>query len=437
MRLWSRTDSSRIGMKVYIAVFCVTVIVALGLLVAAAFLPQYLIQGHVVDSVDLVFADVANNYLFDRSEASKMDVVTDIMMLRTSLSTNDRYLGSVLTNPVYGYEGLTEWVDVDELLANQAYDMPADDVWFYSRYWMGFRVVLRLALTFLTYAQIKRYLAFIFFTLFVAVICSLAKQTDSKIAFLFALSVVLIRPHIMATSMQYTCCFLIAFAAMFLVPRIHAREKYESLFFMEIGMLTMYFDFYTVPLITAGFPLMYLCILKQKTEHRVSFRMMFRNLAAWFAGYGLMWIAKLVLTTVLTSENALKQGLQSFAGRVGIRKDAELEAFYSVKAAFDGIRESIFSDGIGTVIYLLCAGIILAVVIGKLLRGHSSRQCLMDSTPFLLLAVIPLLWFVITNQPVAIHAFFQYRSIALTHWASGVFLYYLLPSDSKGLTNTN
>lgn len=433
MRISNRLNRIKIGPKIYIAAFCLTVFLAVLLLAAAAFLPQYLIQSHVVESVDLVYRDAAYSYAFDGSQASRMDVVTDVMMLRTSLATNDRYLGSILTNPVYTYEGLTEWSDVADLLANQAYDMPADDVWFYSRYWMGFRVLLRMALTVFTYAQIKRYLAVVFFTLFMAATCSLAKHADSKMAFLFGLSVALVRPYVMATSMQYTCCFLIAFLAMLLVPKLYNRPDWQGLFFMEIGMLTMYFDFYTVPLITLGFPLMYLCILKQKDRTRMSWKALLKDMGAWLGGYGCMWIAKLVLTTVLTSENALQQGLQSFAGRVGIQKDAELEQFYSLKFAMEKLQEAIFSDDTGKVIYLLCAGILLALVICRLLKHHPSRKCLRDSLPFLMLAILPLVWFVITKQPIAIHAFFQYRTIVLTHWAGGVFLYQLLTAKNREL----
>ena len=167
MRLSHWRNRPQIGPKVYIAAFCLTVFLAVLLLAAAAFLPQYLIQTHIVESVDLIYRDFRDGYAFDWSDASRMDVTTDVMMLRTSLATNDSYLGSILTNPVYTYEGLTEWVDVADLLANQAYEMPADNVWFYSRYWMGFRVLLRMALTVFHYGQIKRYLAVTFFALFV------------------------------------------------------------------------------------------------------------------------------------------------------------------------------------------------------------------------------------------------------------------------------
>ena len=427
---------SRIGAKEYIAAFCITVLLCLLLLVISAFLPQSLIQRHTVESVDLVMQDLQNNYLFDHSKGSEMDVFTDIMILRTSLTTNDRYLGSVLTNPVYTYEGLPVWEGSGKTLAKLAYDQPADGVWLYTRYWMGFRVAVRLALTFLNYAQIKRYLAFLFFSLFAATICSVAKHASSKIAFFFALSIILVRPHIIATSMQFTCCFFIAFAAMLMIPWLYRHGKWEGLFFMEVGMITMYFDFYTVPLLTLGFPLMYLCIVKRENAMKVSYRELLRNGTAWFLGYGLMWVAKLILTSLLTSENALADGFRSFFSRVGIEKDPNLEQYYSLKEAFEGIRETVFSDEAGALIYLTCAAVILMIVLWKLFRKEVSVKSFRNASLYLFFAAMPIVWFVITKQPVAIHYFFQYRNIALTHWAAGVFLYYLLPAKNRELTKS-
>lgn len=436
MKIPKWADPARIGMKEYIAAFCVTVFAAVSMLAVAAFLPQTVIQNHIVESIPIVSRDVENHYIFDNSLASKLDVDTDVMMLRISLSTNDRYLGSILTNPVHTYDDLEEWDDIDELLAELAYDTPSDDVWFYARYWMGFRSVLRFALTVFNYAQVKRYLAFLFLGLFAAVICSASQHANSKIAFLFALAIILIRPHVMATSMQLTCCFFIAFAAMLLVPWLHRHGKWEGLFFMELGMITMYFDFYTVPLVTMGFPLMYLYILRQEAAEPMCFRNLFRNMSAWFLGYGLMWIAKLTLTTLLTPVNAFDQGLESFFIRVGIEKDPEVLEAYSVQKAFEQVRKVIFSDEVGTVVYLLCAAAVLAVVLYKVLKGRTSADLLRKAAPYLIFALIPMAWFVITKQPVVIHAYFQYRTIALTHWAAGVFLYYLLPSQKEMLIKT-
>ena len=44
------------------------------------------------------------------------------------------------------------------------------------------------------------------------------------------------------------------------------------------------------------------------------------------------------------------------------------------------------------------------------------------SAYLLFAAVLPILWFACTAQPIAIHYWFQYRSIALTHWAVGAYV---------------
>lgn len=416
----------------YVVAFCMTVVLAVSMLIGAAFLPQTPILMHVQESIAIAEHDIGYNYLFEETPSSKLDSGTDLMILRTSMSTNRRYLGSVLTNPVYTYDGLDEWDDVPETLARLSYDIPSDNVWFYSRYWMGFRVWVRLALLFFHYGQIKRYLAFAFFTLFTAVICSVSKHTNSKLAFLFAMSIILVRPQVMAASMQFTCCFLIAFLVMLLVPWLSRHEKWEGLFFMECGMITMYMDFYTVPMVAMGYPLLYLCLLKRDQPAGVSFKNILKNMAVWFAGYGFMWIAKLALTSALTSEDALQAGFQSFFKRVGIQKTQGLEKYYSVDAAFQAVRDAMFSETTGMVVYLLGVGIVLTVVIYKLAKGHSSLKNLRSSTPYLFMAAVPLLWFVITKQPVAIHGYFQYRNIALTHWAAGVFLYFLFAKKDEG-----
>ena len=85
-------------------------------------------------------------------------------------------------------------------------------------------------------------------------------------------------------------------------------------------------------------------------------------------------------------------------------------------------------------VYLLCAGVILALVLWRILRGHASLKSLQKALLYLFFAAIPIVWFVITRQPVAIHYFFQYRTIALTHWGAGVFLYSLLSAKKPELT---
>lgn len=412
--------------------FCGTVILALALLVVSAFFPQTLITRHVLDSWEAVSLDNRHPTVADYSPASRLDTGTDAMMLRASMSTRDDYLGSVLTNPIYTYgENGNDWDSIPDTVAQQAMGMPHSGVFYYSRYWMGFRVLLRFALTFLTYGQIKRYLAFAFLTLFVYTMIQIGKHGGSRLGFLFALSVILVRPHVMATSMQYTCCFFIAFFAMLMIPWLRRNAQFETIFFMEVGMITMYLDFYTVPLITFGFPMVYLCVLQGKNGEKLSVLRVLKSLFAWVAGYALMWIAKLTLTTVLTSVNSLYEGFSSFTARVGLEKRADLEEYYSLQKLWDALKDAIFADDIGRLVYVMGFMAILVFVLIRVRKNRVPGKCLRNGLPALFVAVMPVIWFLLTVQPTAIHAYFQYRTIALTYWAVGGYVDLILPATAK------
>lgn len=411
--------------------FCGTVLIALGLLVISAFLPQDLILQHVLDSWEVVSLDNRHPTVADYTLASKLDTGTDAMMLRASMSTRNDYLGSVLTNPIYVYEGGNAWESIPDTVAQQAMEMPHSGVFYYSKYWLGFRAFLRLALSFLTYGQIKRYLAFVFLTLFVYTIIHVVKHGGNRLGFLFALSVILVRPHVMATSMQYTCCFFIAFFAMLMIPWLRQNPRFKTIFFMEVGMITMYFDFYTVPLITFGFPMVYLCVMQGKNGEKLSILEVLRQLFAWAAGYVLMWIVKLTITTAFTSINAFAEGFSSFFKRVGLEKEPQFEQFYSLEAMWNALEETIFADGVGKWMYTAGTVFLLIYILIWLRRSQTPGKRLRTGLPVLFVAVMPLIWFLLTVQPIAIHAYFQYRTIALTYWAVGGYVDLILPATAK------
>lgn len=174
----------------YVLTFGISVILALALLILAAFAPQGRILDNLWESMDYLHLEGTYPHMADYKDASRLDNFTDILMLLESAGTNRQYLGSVLTNPVYVYDAAG--ADLPALLENYLNGMPHDSVGFYVRYWMGFRVLLRFALTFLSYFQIRRYLAVLFFALFAAVMCDIAKRVDTKLAFIFAVSVILV-----------------------------------------------------------------------------------------------------------------------------------------------------------------------------------------------------------------------------------------------------
>lgn len=410
--------------KYYLLSFVITVFIALLFLFFAAFLPQTAILRNVNESVPYLKSEGYYPWFFDHSNVSKLDNYTDIQMLRAAASTHNGKIDSILTNDLHSFEKSESIIDDLESYASGTEE--AISVSHYVRYWMGFRVILRLALVFLNYVQIRRYLAVVFFCLMIAVVCQMGKHINSKCAYLFALSVILVHPNVIVNSMQYSCCFLITFLSMLLIPWLFRNPKWDGLFFMEIGMLTMYFDFYTVPLITFGYPMIYLIAMQSINGRKIHTRKVCGLFLFWLAGWVFMWIAKLGLTSLLTEINAIADGFNSFLGRIGFVKHQELLDYYSIPYAFSELARIILKDRAGAIVYMLGAAVCLTAVFCVAIKNKVSLFVFLKYKPFLLIALMPIVWFVITAQPIAIHAWFQYRSVAIIYWGLGTYFYMIL-----------
>ncbi|MDO5546252.1 MAG: hypothetical protein Q4F81_10620 [Eubacteriales bacterium] len=405
-------------------VFCLSVVVAMGSLLAAAFAPQSRINDNLLDSVDGLYLEGQYPVIGDRKINSLLDNATDTAILRATAGMNRHYLGSVLTNPLYTYNTSVEDEGDYPVKCLELYSIgeASSGAFFYVRYWMGFRAVLRWLLVFFDYYQIKRYVGALFFAMFALVLCSIAKRVDTKTAFAFAVSIILVRPQVIVGSLQFLPCFLIAFTAMLMVPLLTDRPQWDGVFFLEIGIVTMFFDFYTTPLVTVGFPLVYLAVLRARQGKGITLKWMLRCVLIWLAGYALMWLAKLTLTSLLTSVDGLGDGLSAFARRTGIEKSEGYEEYYSLSLAFENLRSVIFSDAEGKVVYLLGVGLTVLTIVICAMRRKLRLSAFAANGCLLFAAVLPFIWFCCTAQPIAIHYWYQYRSIALTHWAVGAYV---------------
>ena len=74
--------------------------------------------------------------------------------------------------------------------------------------------------------------------------------------------------------------------------------------------------------------------------------------------------------------------------------------------------------------------LICAVILLVLLRQKPSVRKLGTHWLLLLLAFLPILWFMAAAQPTANHHWFQYRGIAATFWAGLVYLQYTLSKET-------
>lgn len=411
----------------YICAFLLTLLCGVVLLYAASYLPQAKIDKNIQKSADMMIEEGLYPRVLDKSYGAILDNWSDAIMLMESKAMTAENLTSVWTNP--------RFVLVDKKPVESLYGYvhtPEEGSFFsYCRYWMGFRAVLRLALSFFSYYQLKRYLAFVFFLLFLFVNDSISRNLGNKYVLFFSICILLVRPYVICHSLQFSCCFLIAFISMLLIPWLYHNPEYECLFFGELGMITMFFDFYTTPIVTFGLPMIYLLLICASKGERVTLWRIIKNVIFWLVFYGLMWLSKLILTTLLSSENAIANGLVSFFGWVGMKGFEKESGLYDFSVTVEKLWLALTSgDQEGRFVVKAVLFVFAAILLYALCCGRIDFKACRYHCGLLFLAAIPIIWFFITAEPTRVHFWFQYRSVVMLYWALGSY-WLLVTKDTK------
>lgn len=409
----SKLKIGLIGIGKYFCVYFAIVVIAICLLIIGSIFPQKLIDQNIQESIDIFQSEGPYPLIGDKEESSKLDNFTDSLILMESATMSITALHSIFSNPLYfDSNPATEF---HNFIERKETEPPTG---YYVRYWMGFRTPVRLMLTFLNYSQIRSLLAWIILGLLIILSFYITYYTDIRSGILFAVSIIFIKPQVLCNSLQFSCCFIIAMLAMLFVPYIMQRGK-EKEFFFILGMITMYYDFYTSPLVVLGYPLIFMLLIK--TDENPHIKLSLTLIFGWGIGYGIMWLTKLLCATIFTDINGFFNGFTSFATRVGLIKRADLMAYYGVNKAFTALKEVIVPSVISKVLVsfiLSCITILLTICIVK--NKQSYKQGMRYIT-LLFPSIVMIVWYMIGAQPTTIHAYFQYRNLAMTVWGGSMF----------------
>lgn len=228
--------------------------------------------------------------------------------------------------------------------------------------------------------------------------------------------------------MQFACCPMLALTAMLFVPFAEKRRELRLPFFMVVGMLTMFFDFYTVPVLTFGIPMVYSMAIALHNGREITLRDTLGCFALWFAGYLCMWLAKMALTTLFTPYNGFSNGMKELLLWLDKKSPAEPGKF-SIPRAFAAVYAVVCPDLTSKAVMGGLATALVIIVIMKVKAGYG--RALLSALPIAAVGLLPLLWFAASAKPIVSHAFFQYRSIAVLYWALGAWV--ASAHDSKPL----
>lgn len=391
--------------SINILILCIVLIATFFTSMSVCYMiPNNRIRWHVQESVEQFKNEGQYPRLFFGTPAAQLDNFTDAWMLNIALSAdNDNPIKSSLRNDYMSSDG-----DKVQMLEKAAYNPDDTILGSYSRYWHGYLVFLRPLLLVFNYSEIRFLNMCMLFLLFTIVNILIKKKLGTRVMVGFLFTMMLVMFMIVPMSIQFSSMFYIMFIAMIVVLTLYEKIDKENLsayVFFIIGAVASFLDLLTVPLITIGIPMAVYIMLRNKRTALENFLEVIKGSIIWALGYGLTWGSKWVIATIVLKENVIKNAIHQILVRTS---DTGNDVTYTAIDTIKNNANMIFND--------LTIKIFVALIVIWLISliFFGSRRSIIKATPLLLIACMPIVWYVVLKNHSSIHFWFTYRSLAVS-----------------------
>lgn len=395
-----------------IVVFCaIAGVIALAI---TYFIPQRDMWDNVHESSIILYNEGLGAHIWQNIEETMLDGYTDGLLLNVSYTETKDGIRDILLDTYVEVDGRNPMASFYEVtaLANNDYIVRN-----YGRYWHGYQIILRLLLCFFTYSDIRQINMFLQLTLVFLLVSIMAGSKDRIFIIPFGGMYLFLCPISLFSSLQFSPCFYIMILALIVIFACKdvLNDTWTKYLFLMTGILTAYFDLLTYPFITLGVPLLaYLgSSYKRLVDDQMSgWKSVFLPTVSWCLGYGGMWSAKWVITTILTGENIIYDAFEKIKYRSG---------YFSVKHSYyDTLRLNLsVCNRRVFVLAAICIGIYILAVRVKDHIGVD-RSLLPLEGMLLAVSLYPFVWYLFTKDHSCCHSYFTWRELGISVY--GIFM---------------
>jgi len=347
---------------------------------------------------------------------SQLDNFTDSIML---LEAADNTESSLIERTMMAYRGVIDnFNPCDTLIYHYIDNKPFSDTTNYPRYWHGYQIFVKPLLFLTNYNVIRILNCSAQFLLFI-ITCLLLIKRNLKICLLpYSISYLMLMPVVLSSSLQFSQCYYVFTLGMILILLYGYRNRYLPVFFIfiNIGILTAYFDFLTYPLSTFGIPAAVYLLIRKNDDLETKLSHIIKNGLAWCIGFGGMWISKWIISSYLTGFNTFSDALSAFSSRTSKTSSDGIEKYSIIQCGLTNYI-TFFKTPAAILFVVYIIYIVLKIVHQK--NKLTTEQIYRLVFPYILLSVAPAVWFSFATNHSTIHYWFTNKecvisSIALT-----------------------
>lgn len=412
----------------FMRIFVVTiasVIAGAVLMLMAYALPTERIFNNVSDSRHMFGGNILYNWAEWGGEAEPgvgwLDVYTDSLMLNTAIfRPYDSVLENAMKNPHLEEEDVYMPDNLLKVLRGDEYDK--ESIYNYSRYWHGYLIFLLPGLEIMGYGQLKIFLFIVEMLMFVAVVLELSRY-GKPLSFVFTCAVLIMAPISMGLSFNLAPVYIITLFNMEIILRRYKRMTPNKRYVLWAlnGIAVAYFDLYTYPVVALCFPLIAMCLALEWPSIKLRLIHVAECTFSWLFGYVGMWAGKWIICELLTDDNTIMDGISRVLYRAGTQTDFGEVGNTSYGAVLKVVMD-IACDRAMLVGYIM---ILIIFVLGLVRHYRKNGVSFTDPSAngiYLLIALVPFIYYLLVRNHTAVHPPMEYREIAISFFALGVWL---------------
>lgn len=365
---------------------------------------------------------------------STLDNYTDALMLLIA-----SYRGSepLIDKGMNNYRIYVEGTSPYEQMANDFSSAPTE-VKSYYRYWHGYVIFLRPLLAIFNYQQIRIINTIVHVILLITLCLLMKKNNLGKYIFPFISVYLIMCPPSLFLSLQNSTIWHITCISViiYLVFKEKIVEKnLHYLLFTVVGMLTSYMDFLTYPSVTFGVLIIFVLLSENMTLKEANKKIIISG-ACWVIGYGLMWASKWVIASIITGKDVIENAFTAVQNRSSNtiwnnEQVSRIDVLWkTLSLQFNVVTYVILWINL---VYIL----ITCILNRKRYSMKNIKSVIIVGIPVLLIAIVPIAWYLIVANHTVIHPFLSFRT-AIPLWLAVLFIIYMIINEgAKKCENMN
>ena len=424
------TNRNFILLKNIILSLIIAIFLGLILIISVYGIDTKKINKHVENSVSIYKKEGASYSYAPNIKSARLDNFTDSLILNIAGFPRGKdfkdIIYNAMTNPRYKFTEKTN--PADSLIELYENGNKNAEIGYYGRYWHGYNIIIKPLLSLYSMSSIRYLNMCLQFILLLFLLFEIKNKGGNKLLIPTAAFILLINPISSALCLQFSSMYYITLISslILLKKELYKSDKYLYLF-LWIGILTVFFDLLTYPILALCFNLILMIIC---TDYSIieNLKRILSSTLFWIIGYIGMGISKWIIATIITGQDILKSGFDQMIFRIS--GDVEWMTHYNYIDVIYSNTKVLFHP----INYLIFGAIIVICILMYICKKYYFKFDFNKNLSLLLVAAFPFIWYAIFQNHSIIHVFYAHRNLAITIM---VIIYILISSLHKNLKLNN